>query len=110
MWETLPNWFWIILYLFLLATLGTDIFSLVRRKMKYLPIIIIIFILTVPIVSLINSMERAEGMNEFDYLVYELQQGAIWSLFTITGYLFLLVWWIVFLFKNDSKKNDTVAN
>lgn len=110
MWETLPNWFWIILYLFLLATLGTAIFSLVKSKMRNLSIITIVFALTVPIVSLINSMERAEGMNELDYLIYALQQGAIWSVFVTTGYLYLIVWWIVFLFKNDYKKNETVAN
>ncbi|WP_404469595.1 hypothetical protein [Sutcliffiella horikoshii] len=110
MWETLPNWFWIILYLFLLATLGTAVFSLVKSKMKNFSIITIVFALTVPIVSLINSMERAEGMNELDYLIYALQQGAIWSVFVTTGYLYLIVWWILFLFKNDSKKNETVAN
>ena len=110
MWETLPNWFWIILYLFLLVTLGTAIFSLVKGKIKNLSIIAIVFSLTVPIVSLINSIERAEGMNELDYLKYELQQGAIWSVYVISGYLFLLVWWIVFFFKKDSNKNDTVAN
>ncbi len=110
MWETLPNWFWIILYLFLLATLGTAIFSLVKSKMQNLSIITIVFAITVPIVSLINSIERAEGMNEFDYLIKEFQQGAIWSVYVITGYLFLIVWWIVFLFKNDSKKNENVAN
>ncbi|MGD6873710.1 hypothetical protein ACQCU1_16145 [Sutcliffiella horikoshii] len=110
MWETLPNWFWIIFYLFLLATLGTAIFCLVKSKMKNLSIIAIVFALTVPIVSLINSIERAEGMNELDYLIHELQQGATWSVFVTTGYSFLIVWWIVFLFKNDTKKNEPVAN
>ncbi|MFJ8260976.1 hypothetical protein ACIQ4I_03310 [Rummeliibacillus sp. NPDC094406] len=103
-WETLPNWFWAIYYLFLLATLGTAIFSVVKRKMKGLSVIAIVFTLTVPIVSLVNSIGRAEGRNEFEHLVSQLQQGAIWSVFVIIGYLFLLVWWVLFLSKSKTEK------
>jgi hypothetical protein len=99
-WDTLPNWFWVIYYLFLLTTLGTTIYSFVKRKMKGLSIIAILFTVTVPIIVLINSIGRAEGMNEFEYLVSQLQQGALWSYFTSIGYLFLLLWWVLFLFKS----------
>jgi hypothetical protein len=101
--RTLPNWFLIVYYLFLLTTLGTAIFSVVKRKMKGLSVIVIVFTLTIPIVSLINSIGRAEGMNEFEHLVSQLQQGAIWSVFVIIGYLFLVVWWVLFLLKSKTK-------
>lgn len=102
-WETLPNWFWVIYYLFLLTTLGTAIFSVIRKKMISLSILTIIFAVTVPIISLINSIGRTEEMNEFEHLISQLQQGAIWSIFIIIGYLFLLVWWFLFLFKSKIK-------
>lgn len=101
-WETLPNWFWVIYYLFLLTTLGTALFSVIRKKMISLSILASIFAVTVPIISLINSIGRAEGMHEFEHLISQLQQGAIWSIFTILGYLFLLVWWVLFLLKNKT--------
>jgi hypothetical protein len=102
-WETLPNWYWVIYYLFLLTTLGAAIFSVVRKKMKNLSIVTIIIAVTVPILGLINSIGRAEGMNEFEHLIIHLQQGSIWAIYTIVGYLFLLVWWVLFLFKNKTK-------
>ncbi|MED4752539.1 hypothetical protein [Brevibacillus choshinensis] len=98
-WETLPNWFWVLYYLFLLATFGTALFSVIRKKMIRLSILAIIFVVTVPIISLINSIGRTEGMNEFEHLISQIQQGAIWSIFTVIGYLFLLVWWVLFLLK-----------
>ena len=102
--ETLPNWFWTIYYLFLLVTLGTALLSVIKRKMSRLSFIAIVLTLAIPLVSLINSIGRPEEMNEFEYLVNEFQQGAIWSVFVMVGYLFLIVWWGLFLFKSKAKK------
>ena len=102
-WETLPHWVWIIYYLFLIATLGTAIFSVIRKKMISLSIITIVLIITVPIISLINSIGRAKGLNEFEHLVTQLQQGSIWSIYAIISFLYLLVWWVMFLIKNKVK-------
>ncbi|WP_311520271.1 hypothetical protein [Paenibacillus albidus] len=84
-------------------TLGTAIFSVAKKRHKILSILAIIFTVTIPIVSLINSIGRTEGRNEFEHLVSQLQQGAIWSIFATIGYLFLLVWWGLFLFKSKIK-------
>ena len=102
--ETLPNWFWTIYYLFLLVTLGTALLSVIKRKMSRLSFIAIVLTLAIPLVSLINSIGRPEEMNEFEYLVSQLQQGAIWSVFVMVGYLFLIVWWSLFLFKSKAKR------
>ena len=102
--ETLPNWFWTIYYLFLLVTLGTALLSVIKRKMSRLSFIAIVLTLAIPLVSLINSIGRPKEMNEFEYLVSQLQQGAIWSVFIMVGYLFLIVWWGLFLFKSKAKK------
>ncbi|WP_421379677.1 hypothetical protein ACOJQI_16005 [Bacillus salacetis] len=95
----LPNWFWALYYFFLLITLGATIFSITKRKLIGLSIVAIMISVTVPIVSLLSSTGRGDGMNEFEHFVSQLQQGAIWSILVAIGYLFLLVWWALFLFK-----------
>ncbi|WP_018393198.1 MULTISPECIES: hypothetical protein [Bacillaceae] len=55
-WETIPDWVWMIYYLFLLATLGTAIFSVIRKKMIGLSIIAIVLTMTV----LNRESERTE--------------------------------------------------
>lgn len=54
-------------------------------------------------ISAINSIGRVEGMDEFEHLVSELQQGAGWSIFAMIGYLFLVVWCFLFLVKSKSE-------
>lgn len=110
MWETLPDWFWALYYLFFLATLGTAIFSVVKNKQRGLSILTIVFTVTIPMISLINSIGRVEGMNEFEHLFSQLRQGAVWSIFTVIGYIFLLVWWVLILFKSKSKNKVIVSN
>ena len=65
--------------------------------------IAIVFVITVPIVSLINSIGRGEGLNEFEHLLNQLQQGVIWSIYVVLGYLFLLAWWFVLIFLNKKR-------
>ncbi|MCP3026452.1 hypothetical protein [Halobacillus sp. A5] len=98
-WETLADWIWAIYYLFIIATLGTAVFSVVKKGNKGWSIVAVLFTITVPIVSLINSIGRPRGLNEFDYLVSQIQHGAFWSVFVLIGYFFLLGWWGLFLFK-----------
>jgi len=108
-WETLPKWFWAIYYLFLATTLGTAIFSVIKMKMKTVSIVAIVFTVTVPIISLIKSIGRAEGMNEYEHFVSHLQQGSIWTIFAITGYLYLLVWWTLFCLKSKANNQATFS-
>ena len=103
MWETLPDWFWTLYYLFFSATLGTAIYSVVKKRRRGLSILVIVITVTVPIISLLNSIGRVEGMNEFEHLFSQLQQGTVWSVFTVIGYVFLLVWWGLILIKASPK-------
>ncbi|MFB0832662.1 hypothetical protein ACEU2D_24115 [Brevibacillus laterosporus] len=92
--ETLPNWFWIIYYLFLLATLKTALFSLVKKQvLRIVSSFTIIFVCTIPFIGLIHSIERQDGLNEFEYFRGQLQQGEMWTTYSIVGYVYLLVWW-----------------
>ena len=98
MWETLPSWVWTIYYLFLLITLGAAIFSYKIKRMKSLSVITIALAVTIPVISLLGSMERIEGANEWEHMWTQLQQGATWSVFVMIGYVFLVFWWILFFF------------
>nr|WP_066299183.1 hypothetical protein [Bacillus sp. FJAT-29937] len=103
-WETLPDWFWIIYYLFLLLTLIVAIYRI--KLMKISSALTIIFVVTVPIVGLINSIGRGIGLNEYEFFTIELQKGSIWTIYSILGYLFILVWWIKFFFQNKRKNGN----
>lgn len=107
--ETLPEWFWVLYYLFFLTTIGTALFQVLRKKMKGLSVFAIFIAAAVPIVSLIESIGRAEGMNEYEHFLDQLQQGAIWPIYALTGYLFLFLWWGLFLFKRN-KKNRAASH
>ncbi|MCR8966140.1 hypothetical protein O0550_23640 [Brevibacillus halotolerans] len=92
--ETLPNWFWIIYYLFLLATLKTALSSLVKKQvLRIVSSFTIIFVCTIPFIGLIHSIERQDGLNEFEYFRGQLQQEEMWTIYSIVGYVYLLVWW-----------------
>lgn len=101
--ETLPNWFWAIYCFILITTLAAGIFSIFRKKIRALSVLTIIFSLTVPIISFFNSIGRGEGMNEFEHCISQLQQGTLWSIYTIIGYIFIVVWWVLFLVKGREK-------
>jgi hypothetical protein len=107
-WETLPKWFWTIYYLFLLTTIGTAIFCLVKNKLKGMSTIAIFFSVTVPIISIIKSIGRTEGLNELEHFVSQLQQGSIWPIITIIGYLYIIVWWVYFL-KSKARNQATMS-
>ena len=96
-WVTLPAWFWIAYYLLILVIFCSAILSIIRKILFISSIITLIFTITVPIISLINSIERPADQTEFDHLVIQLQQGAIWSIYTLIGYAYLLVWFVFFL-------------
>ncbi|MFD2444036.1 hypothetical protein ACFSO7_08560 [Bacillus sp. CGMCC 1.16607] len=106
-WETLPSWVWLVYYIFLFATLGTAIMNVSRKKMMVLSIITIVLTITVPIISIINSIGRVEGENEFEHLVTQLQQGSIWSIYAVIGTLYLFVYWVIFFVEN--KRNTELS-
>lgn len=103
-WETLPSWFWIIYYLFLLATLVTALINIFRMRRKSLSVITIVLTVSIPIISIVNSIGREKGVNEFEHLVTQFQQGSLWSIYVIIAFLYLLVWWIMILIKNGKKE------
>ncbi|RAS76658.1 hypothetical protein [Priestia endophytica] len=107
-WETLPNWFWFMYYLFLLLTLGTAILSMLKRKKVFLCLCTIVSTITFPIISLINTIGRAASTNELEHLLAHLQHGEIWAWYVVGAYLLIFTWWIVFFIKNNTFLNRRV--
>lgn len=102
-WETLPSWIWVIFYLFIFTTLGIAIRNVIRKKMISLSIGTILLTITIPLTGTLNSIGRHSGVNEFQHLISELQQGAIWTIYIFIGLLYLLAYWGMFVVKNKKK-------
>ncbi|UFT98373.1 hypothetical protein KO561_14355 [Radiobacillus kanasensis] len=107
-WESIAGWIWIIYYLFLFVTFVVATAHLYKKKQLVLPIVAICFTVFVPIISLINSIERPINTNEWEHFMSQVQQGSFWSLFALMGYLFLVFWWTLVLTTN--LKKETLQN
>nr|WP_276565107.1 hypothetical protein [Brevibacillus halotolerans] len=78
----------------MLATLKTALSSLVKKQvLRIVSSFTIIFVCTIPFIGLIHSIERQDGLNEFEYFRGQLQQEEMWTIYSIVGYVYLLVWW-----------------
>ena len=108
--NTLPPWFWIAYYLFLAVTIGVAIYNLSNRKSIRLSLLVIWVSITAPIVSILNSIVAPAELNEYQHLVSELQQGALWAWYACSGYLFLAVWWILLLLKIITRQKKVVTH
>ncbi len=91
--------FWIIYYLLLMSIFVRAVYRVIKKKQVALAVIAIFLIISVPMVSLMNSIGRPLDMNEFEFLAREFTHGALWAIFTIAGYIYLLVWFILSLKK-----------
>ncbi|WP_349407919.1 hypothetical protein [Pseudalkalibacillus sp. SCS-8] len=105
-WESLPGWVWTLYFSFLAITFASAIFSISRKFFKKIAIIAIFFAITVPIVSIFNSIGREEGLNEYEYFIKELEHGTFWSIYVIIGYMFILVWWFLLIFNKKLYKSN----
>ncbi|WP_430481905.1 hypothetical protein [Rossellomorea marisflavi] len=108
--NTLPPWFWIAYYLFLAVTIGVAIYYVSTRKEIRLSLLTIWVDSTVPIVGLLNSIGRFDELNEFQHLVNQLHQGALWAWYACSGYLFLAVWWIMLFLKIIARQKKIVTH
>ncbi|KZZ84151.1 hypothetical protein [Bacillus sp. SJS] len=106
--STLPAWIWIFYYLFLLITLGTALFRLIRQNGKAYSAIAFAAALTIPPVAFFSSIGRQEGTNEWQHFISELQIGALWAVYVLAGFLYLFIWWALMITeKRDRKRTLT---
>lgn len=97
--ETMPGWFWAFYYSILFITMAAAVYSIIKKQLMIPSVILILSVLSLPIVSLISSIERDTSVNELEHFISQLQQGAVWTLFSLAGYLYLAVWWFLFFLK-----------
>ncbi|GAY76742.1 hypothetical protein [Sporolactobacillus inulinus] len=102
-WETLPDWFWAIYYFLFVASIVMAIVCFLRNRRRGLASVAFMFALTIPVVSVLGSIGRANGRNEFEHLYSQLLHGAVWAYYVTIGYVFLIAWWIL-LAKSIMKK------
>ncbi|WP_121610817.1 hypothetical protein [Mesobacillus foraminis] len=109
-WASLPAYVWGFYYIFIFATLGLAILNTFRKKLAVSSMIAIALTITVPIVSIINTIERGENVNEFEHLVYHFQQGSAWAMYALIGYLYLIFYWGLFLLKYKKRAEKTAED
>ncbi|RDW18121.1 hypothetical protein CWR48_11045 [Oceanobacillus arenosus] len=90
--ETLPNWFWVIYYIFLLLSLVTGVIGLVRQWLSTLSSFAIILSLLAPLVSFVYVVQRSNGLTELGYLLAQLKTGDLWAIFITVMFLYLIAW------------------
>jgi hypothetical protein len=95
--ETLPFWFWILYYLFILSTLVMSIIHLFRKRNVLFSTVALLLSIIIPVSSLFFSIGRPEG-NEFGFMFQQAFAGSLWALFLLAGHLIMIIWWIKKIF------------
>ncbi|MFJ8526552.1 hypothetical protein [Bacillus sp. NPDC094106] len=98
-------WFLVCYYAFFALTIGSIVWALVKGWMGALSMITLIITLTLPIVNLLSSIGRDEGLTEIDWLWKELLRGEMWALYVMGGFVYLVVWWCMLIFKSNPLKD-----
>ncbi|MFB1082628.1 hypothetical protein [Jeotgalibacillus sp. JSM ZJ347] len=95
-WETMPNWFWMIYSGFLAVTFITALIRIGRREKFVMEIFVLVLVLLIPVISILSSATsiRLIEQNEYEFFLSQLQQGALWTIFSVAGYSLILMWWI----------------
>ncbi|QAS51507.1 hypothetical protein [Halobacillus litoralis] len=102
--ETVAPWTLILYYLFLLVVLGTSLFSLMKKRSISSALVTAFIVITIPLVTIINSIGRSEGHNEWDHLLHSIQNGEVWAIYVGLGNLFSIVWLLIFFFSRKMKR------
>lgn len=95
-WETMPDWFWMIYNGFLAVTFITALVRIGRRKKLVMEIFVLGLVVLIPVIGILNSATsiRLIEQNEYDFFLSQLQQGALWTIFSVAGYGVILIWWL----------------
>jgi uncharacterized membrane protein YdfJ with MMPL/SSD domain len=103
MFETLPDWFWILYYLFIITTFVTSILNAVRKRKKFLSIFAAFITLITPFLSFLYAIGRGDGLNEWEYIGIGLQAGSLWAMTVTAAHLVTIAWWFFFFSKFNTE-------
>ncbi|MCR8963249.1 hypothetical protein NW800_08505 [Brevibacillus laterosporus] len=95
---TMPLWFWILYYLFILMTIILTIVCIIKKKHTLFSAVTLIFSVLAPIVFFLHALTRGYG-NEIEFFFRKLCSGEIWAIFVAIA-LVETVYWYFFLLKD----------
>ncbi|WP_460148629.1 hypothetical protein [Priestia megaterium] len=101
--HSLPDWFWIIFYLAILLTIGLNIVFVIKRQYSINSLVNLPLIFTLYITFFIKSFSGDESLNEYQYLLKSIEDGAVWAIFVALGHLYFIIWWFIILKKKFIK-------
>jgi hypothetical protein len=52
-------------------------------------------------VAFVSALGRSDGMNEFEWLFQEMLGGSLWAMYVLGHYVYIVIWWILFFFKQN---------
>ncbi|QOS98385.1 hypothetical protein JNUCC42_18030 [Brevibacterium sp. JNUCC-42] len=93
---TMPLWFWIFYYLFILVTIILTIVCMIKKKHILFSVITLVFTILAPIVFFLNSLARGYG-NELEFFYRELCSGEIWPIFGVTALAEIGFWYFLLI-------------
>jgi hypothetical protein len=101
---SMPAWFWIIFYAFLIISWGTSIYFLFRGEVQRL--LSLLNVLVVPlflVLVFVTSLNRAD-VTEAQYFMESIESGKLWSIFSLLLLIYIVYYWIHLLYKGRRKK------
>ncbi|MHA7098805.1 hypothetical protein [Priestia aryabhattai] len=101
--HSLPDWFWIIFHLAILLTIGLNIVFVIKRKYSIISLVNLPLMFILYIAFFIKGFSRDENLNEYQYLVKSIEDGAVWAIFVALGHLYFTIWWFIVLKKKFIK-------
>ncbi|NMH68152.1 hypothetical protein HF072_05105 [Bacillus sp. RO3] len=97
--ETLPQWFWIIYYSLGFLTIAAAVFSIKQKQMVWRSLMTIFITLSIPVVGIANGIYREEHQDEWEQWLAHLGSGSLWAYYLLSGYLWIVIWWGMFIRK-----------
>ena len=101
--ETISDSFLITYLIIMGLTLITSTICYILGIQLTLSVIALILSLGIPLINLIFSSQRSGELNGYEYLISQFKEKDLWAIFIMVGYVYLLVWWILFAYRQIRK-------
>ncbi|MGG0793304.1 hypothetical protein ABE137_04770 [Brevibacillus laterosporus] len=99
---TMPLWFWVLYYLFILITIILTIVCMIKKKHTLFSAVTLIFSVLAPIVFFLHALTRGYG-NEIEFFFTKFCSGEFWAIFGVVALVEIGYWY--FLLLKDYKIN-----
>jgi len=97
MFETEATWVWIVVYSILIGSAAASLFAIITKRLVRLSWLHLVFIVSGYVTFLIHAFGRQDYRTEFEWLVQEFREGAVWAIYVIASYVYTIAWWVRFI-------------